>query len=97
MFCAKNNPVPECTMLFGCKLSLAMVSTSVSVRSSDRLPSGGTSVVAVVVVVGLGVDVAADIGVDVAAGALELSPLAQAASPMTRLTLIIKRFTPARL
>ena len=74
-------------MLFGCKLSLAMVSTSVSVRSSDRLPSGGTSVE----VVGLGNDV------DVAAGALELSPLAQATSPMTRLTLMIKRFTPARL
>lgn len=74
-------------MLFGCKLSLAMLSTSVSVRSSDRLPSGGTSVE----VVELGNDV------DVAAGALELSPLAQAASPMTRLTLMIKRFTPARL
>jgi hypothetical protein len=42
-------------------------------------------------VVGLGNDV------DVAAGALELSPLAQAASPMTRLILMIKRFTPARL
>jgi hypothetical protein len=28
---------------------------------------------------------------------LELSPLAQAASPMTRLILMIKRFTPARL
>ena len=74
-------------MLFGCKLSLAMVSTSVSVRSSDRLPSGGTSVE----VVGLGNDV------DVAAGALVFSPLAQAASQMTRLTLMIKRFTPARL
>ena len=84
-------------MIFGCKLLLAIVSNSVRLRSSDRLPSGGTSDVAVVVVVGLGIDVAADIGVDVAAGALELSPLAQAASPMTRLTLMIKRFTPARL
>jgi hypothetical protein len=49
MFWAKNNPVPECTMLFGCKLPLAMVSNSVRLRSSDLLPSGGTSVVAVVV------------------------------------------------
>ena len=65
MFWAKNNPLPECTMLFGCKLSLAMVSSSVRLRSSDLLPSGGTSVVAVVVVVvvGMGNDV------DVAAGA----------------------------
>jgi hypothetical protein len=76
-------------MLFGCKLSLAMVSNSVRLRSSDRLPSGGTSDVVVVVVVGLGVDI------DVVVGALEPSP--QAASPTTRLTLIARSFTPVRL
>ena len=84
-------------MLFGCKLSLAIVSNSVRVRSSDRLPSGGTSVVAVVVAVGLGIDVAADIGVDVEMGGLEPAPFAQAMSPTAKHTLITRRFTPARL
>ncbi len=84
-------------MLFGCKLSLAIVSNSVRLRSSDRLPSGGTSdvvVVVVVVVVVFGVVVE---GAEVSIGAFELLPLAQAVSPMTRPTLMIKRFTPARL
>ena len=81
-------------MLFGCKLSLAMVSNSVRLRSSDRLPSGGTSVV--VVVFGFVVRVVGD-AVEEAMGAFGLSRLAQAASPMTRLTLMIKRFTPVRL
>lgn len=40
MFWAKKRPVPEYTMLFGCKLSLEIVSTKVSVRWSERLPSG---------------------------------------------------------
>ena len=78
-------------MLFGCKLSLAMVSNSVRVRSSDLLPSGGTSVV---VVVGVGAVV---VEVEVEMGALELSPLLQAASPTTRQMLMINRFTPVRL
>lgn len=81
-------------MLFGCKLSLAMVSTSERIRSSDRLPSEGTSVVAVVVVLVFGVEV---VGADVSAGAFDDSPFAQAASPRTMLMLMIKRFTPARL
>jgi hypothetical protein len=93
MFCAKNKPVPECTMLFGCKLSFAIVSKSVRVRSSDRLPSGGTSVVVVtgvsVVVVATAVDVVVEVRIS--------SSLAQAASPITMLMLMIKRFTPARL
>ena len=98
MFCAKNNPAPECTMLFGCKLSLAMVSTSERIRSSDRLPSEGTSVVAVVVVLVFGVEVVgAVVPADVSAGAFDDSPFAQAASPRTMLMLMIKRFTPARL
>ena len=80
-------------MLFGCKLSLAMVSNSVRLRSSDRLPSGGTSVVAVVVVV-FGVEVVA---ADLSAGAFNVSPLAQATSPITMLMLMIKPFTPVRL
>ena len=80
-------------MLFGCKLSLAIVSNSVRLRSSDRLPSGGTSVEVVeVVVFWVEVD-----GAEVSIGAFGLSPLAQAASPITRLILMIKRFTPARL
>lgn len=81
-------------MLFGCKLSLAMVSISVSLRSSDCLPSGGTSVVAVAVVVVFGAVVD---GAIVTSGALNVSPLAQAASPKTMLILISKRFTSARL
>ena len=71
-----------------------MVSTSVSVRSSDRLPSGGTSDVAVVVVVVFWVEVE---GGEVSIGAFELALLAQAASPIARLILMIKRFTPVRL
>ena len=74
-------------MLFGCKLSLAMVSNSVRVRSSDLLPSGGTSVVVVVL----------EVGVDVEMVVLEPSPLLQAASPTTRQMLMIDRFTPVRL
>jgi hypothetical protein len=82
-------------MLFGCKLSLAMVSNSVRIRSSDRLPSEGTSVE----VVELGIDVDADVDVDAdtdtAEGTLGSSP--QAANPTTRLTVMINRFTPVRL
>ena len=81
-------------MLLGCKLSLAMVSTSVRVRSSDRLPSLGTSVVVVVFVV-MRVEVEV---VEVLIGAFELSPLAQAVIPTTRpMLLMMKRFTPVRL
>ena len=84
-------------MLLGCKLSLAMVSTSERIRSSDRLPSGGTSVVAVGKVV-FEVEVeGAVVLADVSAGAFDISPLAQATSPITMLMLLIKRFTPARL
>ncbi len=80
-------------MLLGCKLPLAMVSTSVRVRSSDRLPSLGTSVVVVVfVVMRVEVEVA-----EVLIGAFGLSPLAQAVIPTTRLMLMMKRFTPVRL
>jgi len=80
-------------MLLGCKLSLAIVSTSERIRSSDRLPSEGTSVEVVEVVV-FWVEVE---GGEVSIGAFELAPLAQAASPTTRQTRMIKRFTPARL
>ena len=80
-------------MLFGCKLSLAMVSTSVSVRSSDRLPSEGTSVVvAGVVVFEVEVEEA-----ESSIGTFVISLLVQAASPRIRQTLMNKRFTPARL
>ena len=80
-------------MLLGCKLSLAIVSTSERIRSSDRLPSEGTSVVLV-----FGVEVVGAVALaDVSAGAFDVSPLAQATSPITMLLLMIKRFTPARL
>ena len=76
-----------------------MVSNSVRIRSSDRLPSEGTSVE----VVELGIDVDADADVDAdtdtdtdtAEGSLGPSP--QAANPTTRLTVMINRFTPVRL
>ena len=80
-------------MLLGCKLSLAIVSTSERIRSSDRLPSEGTSVVLV-----FGVEVVGAVALaDVSAGAFDVSPLAQATSPIAMLMLMIKRFTPARL
>ena len=80
-------------MLLGCKLSLAIVSTSERIRSSDRLPSEGTSVVLV-----FGVEVVGAVALaDVSAGAFDVSPLEQATSPITMLMLMIKRFTPARL
>ena len=84
-------------MLLGCKLSLAIVSTSERIRSSDRLPSEGTSVVLVFGVEVVGAVALADVSADVSAGAFEVSPLAQATSPITMLMLMIKRFTPARL
>ena len=92
MFWAKNNPVPECTMLFGCKLSFAMVSNSESVRSSDLLPSGGTSVV-VVTVVSVVVTASIDVVVEVRISSF----VAQAASPITMLMLMARCFTPVRL
>ena len=73
------------------------MSTSERIRSSDRLPSEGTSVVLVFGVEVVGADVSVDVSVDVSAGAFDDSPLAQAASPRTMLMLMIKRFTPARL
>ena len=82
-------------MLFGCKLLLAMVSNSERVRSSDLLPSGGKSVV--VVVLEVGVDAGVDAGVEVEMVALEPLPLLQAAIPTTRQMLMINRFTPVRL
>ena len=97
MFCAKNNPVPECTILFGCKLSLAMVSNSERVRSSDLLPSGGTSVVVVVLEVGVDAGVEVEVEVEVEMVVLEPLPLLQAAIPTTRQMLMINRFTPVRL
>ena len=92
MFWAKNNPVPECTMLFGCKLSFAMVSNSESVRSSDLLPSGGTSVV-VVTVVSVVVTASIDVVVEVRISSF----VAQATSPITMLMLMARCFTPVRL
>ena len=93
MFWAKNNPVPECTMLFGCKLSFAMVSNSESVRSSDRLPSGGTSVVVVTVVSVVVVTASIDVVVEVRTSSF----VAQPTSPITMLMLMARCFTPVRL
>jgi hypothetical protein len=80
-------------MLFGCKLSFAIVSNNVSVRSSDRLPSWGTRVVVVtgvsVVVVTTSVGVVVEVAV--------FWSLVQAASPTRKHTLMARCFTPVRL
>ena len=82
-------------MLFGCKLSLAMESNSVSVRSSDRLPSGGTRVVVVTATVVSVVVVTTSVGEVVEVAVFWL--LVQAVSPTTRQTLMARCFTPVRL
>ena len=74
-----------------------MVSNSERVRSSDLLPSGGTSVVVVVLEVGVDAGVEVEVEVEVEMVVLEPLPLLQAAIPTTRQMLMINRFTPVRL
>ena len=92
MFWAKKSPLPEYTMLFGCKFSLEIVSTKVSVRWSERLPSGEVvnfEIPIVVEVLGIGALITV---VTVIAVGVVLTSLTQLENRATRTAHAIGRF-----
>lgn len=91
MFWAKKRPLPEYTMLFGCKLSLEIVSTKVSVRWSERLPSGEVVIAEISIVEVLDIGTLMDFVTVTAIGAVLASPT-QLENKATRTAHAIGRF-----